>query len=288
VINGEYIAEHLRLSLAEQCQTVTHQLNRVPRLDVFLVGDHVPSQLYVGMKQKRCAEVGIHSVLHACDRSISEVTLIERIHAVNDNPDVDGILVQLPLPTSINTESVLNALSPLKDVDGLTPSNLGHVVRGHPVFVPCTPLGCMHLIKAVYPDVSGANAVVIGRSTLVGRPLALVLENANATVTVCHSHTRHLAEVTRQADILIAACGKPHFIKANHVKKGACVIDVGIHRLDDGRIIGDVDFDSVYEHVSAITPVPKGVGPMTVAYLLSNTLLSAARKIHGNHARTSA
>jgi len=224
------------------------------------------------MKQKRASEVGIQSTVHRLAHTIDRTTLLNKIFELNSAPHVDGILVQLPLPAHLDTNEIIEAIAPEKDVDGLTPINLGRLMRGRPSLVPCTPLGCMHILKQWRKNISGLHAVIVGRSALVGKPLTLLLTDSDATVTVCHTKTKGLEIHTRQADILIAACGSPGLIGARHVKAGACVIDVGINRLPDGRLSGDVAFDEVLPIADAITPVPFGVGPMTVAYLMSNTI----------------
>jgi methylenetetrahydrofolate dehydrogenase (NADP+)/methenyltetrahydrofolate cyclohydrolase len=241
-----------------------------------LVGEDPASQVYVRSKRKMANALGMNSFLHLLPGSTSEDKLLKLVKDLNAAPDVHGILVQLPLPAEIDSKKVVEAIDPEKDVDGLHPINAGKLLLGQNGFVPCTPLGCLHLIQTVTKDLSGLHAVVIGRSHLVGKPMGQLLLNANCTVTQAHSRTRDLPAFTRQADIIIAAVGIPHLITAEHIKDGAIIIDVGINRLEDGSLTGDVDFDDVTaKHNCAITPVPGGVGPMTIAMLMENTFQAA-------------
>ena len=272
ILDGKRYAAEFKNTLIDKCSALTTRHGRAPSLHVILVGDNPGSLVYVSMKQKRAHDIGIQSTVHTFTDTIDQNTLLNKVQALNKDPEVDGILVQLPLPAHLNVNEIIEAIAPEKDVDGLTSTNLGRLVRGIPSLVPCTPLGCMHILKQWRNDISGLNVVIVGRSTLVGKPLSLLLTHADATVTLCHSHTKDLAMHTRQADILVAACGSPKLIRAEHVKPGACIIDVGMSRLLDGRLSGDVDFDDVAPLASAITPVPFGVGPMTVAYLMANTI----------------
>lgn len=249
-----------------------------PTLAVVLVGEDKASQTYVRAKEKACNEYGIKSVAHRLSENTTQNELLALINVLNLDDSIHGILVQLPLPKHIDTNVVLAAIDPRKDVDGFHAVNVGKLVSGLDGFVPCTPLGVMEILKEYGIDVAGLNAVVIGRSNIVGKPMANLLLNASATVTVTHSKTKNLKEICKNADLIVAAIGKPFFLKADMVKDDAIVVDVGINRLDDGRLVGDVDFDEVAPKCSYITPVPGGVGPMTIAMLLNNTILAAQAK----------
>ena len=249
-----------------------------PTLAVVLVGEDKASQTYVRAKEKACNEYGIKSVAHRLSENTTQNELLALINVLNLDDSIHGILVQLPLPKHIDTNVVLAAIDPRKDVDGFHAVNVGKLVSGLDGFVPCTPLGVMEILKEYGIEVAGLNAVVIGRSNIVGKPMANLLLNASATVTVTHSKTTNLKEICKNADLIVAAIGKPFFLKADMVKDGAVVVDVGINRLDDGRLVGDVDFDEVAPKCSYITPVPGGVGPMTIAMLLNNTILAAQAK----------
>ena len=249
-----------------------------PTLAVVLVGEDKASQTYVRAKEKACNEYGIKSVAHRLSENTTQNELLALINVLNLDDSIHGILVQLPLPKHIDTNVVLAAIDPRKDVDGFHAVNVGKLVSGLEGFVPCTPLGVMEILKEYGIDVAGLNAVVIGRSNIVGKPMANLLLNASATVTVTHSKTKNLKEICKNADLIVAAIGKPFFLKADMVKDGAVVVDVGINRLDDGRLVGDVDFEEVAPKCSYITPVPGGVGPMTIAMLLNNTILAAQAK----------
>ena len=253
-----------------------------PTLAVVLVGEDKASQTYVRAKEKACNEYGIKSVTHRLSENTTQNELLALINVLNLDDSIHGILVQLPLPKHIDTNVVLAAIDPRKDVDGFHAVNVGKLVSGLDGFVPCTPLGVMEILKEYGIDVAGLNAVVIGRSNIVGKPMANLLLNASATVTVTHSKTKNLKEICKNADLIVAAIGKPFFLKADMVKDGAVVVDVGINRLDDGRLVGDVDFDEVAPKCSYITPVPGGVGPMTIAMLLNNTILATQAKIAKN------
>jgi len=253
-----------------------------PTLAVVLVGEDKASQTYVRAKEKACNEYGIKSVAHRLSENTTQNELLALINVLNLDDSIHGILVQLPLPKHIDTNVVLAAIDPRKDVDGFHAVNVGKLVSGLDGFVPCTPLGVMEILKEYGIEVAGLNAVVIGRSNIVGKPMANLLLNASATVTVAHSKTKNLKEICKNADLIVAAIGKPFFLKADMVKDGAVVVDVGINRLDDGRLVGDVDFDEVAPKCSYITPVPGGVGPMTIAMLLNNTILAAQAKIAKN------
>ena len=249
-----------------------------PTLAVVLVGEDKASQTYVRAKEKACNEYGIKSVAHRLSENTTQNELLALINVLNLDDSIHGILVQRPLPKHIDTNVVLAAIDPRKDVDGFHAVNVGKLVSGLDGFVPCTPLGVMEILKEYDIEVAGLNAVVIGRSNIVGKPMANLLLNASATVTVTHSKTKNLKEICKNADLIVAAIGKPFFLKANMVKDGAVVVDVGINRLDDGRLVGDVDFEEVAPKCSYITPVPGGVGPMTIAMLLNNTILAAQAK----------
>ena len=250
-----------------------------PTLAVILVGEDKASQTYVRAKEKACNEYGIKSVAHRLSENTTQNELLALINVLNLDDSIHGILVQLPLPKHIDTNTVLATIDPAKDVDGFHAVNVGKLVSGLDGFVPCTPLGVMEILKEYGIDVAGLNAVVIGRSNIVGKPMANLLLNASATVTITHSKTKNLKEICKNADLIVAAIGSPFFLKADMVKDGAVVVDVGINRLDDGRLVGDVDFDEVAPKCSYITPVPGGVGPMTIAMLLNNTILAAQAKI---------
>ena len=282
LIEGKAIAEQCRAQTACEVAAWTARTGVVPHLAAILVGDEPASAVYVRSKQKACEQAGLRSTLQHLPGTTTQSQLLDWIARWNADPAIHGILVQLPLPRSINETAVLEAVSPAKDVDGFHPENVGLLVQGRPRFVPCTPQGCMHLLKTTGVATAGAHAVVLGRSEIVGKPMGLLLlqkqEGADATVTICHSRTRNVAEIVRQADIVIAAIGRPRFVTAEMVRPGAVVIDVGINRVD-GKLVGDVDFEAVREKASWITPVPGGVGPMTIAMLLQNTF-SAAQKLH--------
>jgi len=279
ILDGRATADQL---LAELKEDIASSAARPPGLAFLLVGDHPASKTYVEAKKKKCQEVGIQSLVHKYEASISEKELLRHIQTLNDDPLIDGILVQLPLPAHIDKDIILMSIDPLKDVDGFHPINMGKLAIGNEDgFIPCTPLGIVELLKRNSISCEGKRAVILGRSTIVGKPLALLLmqnkEWLNATVTVAHSKTPDLEKVCKSADILIAAIGMPKFISAKMVQEGAIVVDVGINRLKDGTIVGDVDFQAVSPHCSFITPVPGGVGPMTIAMLLQNTWLSYVR-----------
>jgi methylenetetrahydrofolate dehydrogenase (NADP+)/methenyltetrahydrofolate cyclohydrolase len=279
IIDGKAVAAEVRERVAAGVREFADSHDgRVPGLATVLVGEDPASQVYVGNKRKQTEEVGMRSIHHGLDASTPQDELLELIADLNADDGVDGILVQLPLPDAIDQDAVVGAIDPGKDVDGLTAGSAGLLAQGRPGLVPCTPQGVMELLNHAAVEVEGAEAVVVGRSILVGRPLASLLLNANATVTVCHSRTRDLGEVCRRADILVAAVGSPCTVKGDWVKPGAAVIDVGVNRTDDG-LVGDVDFDAAREVAGAITPVPGGVGPMTIAMLLSNTLRAATARV---------
>src|SRR5215207_5212198 len=274
VIDGKAVAQGVRERVRDEAATLTRELGRPPGLATVLVGDDPASAIYVRRKREACEEVGIRSLHNEPGTVVPESELLELIAELNDSDEVDGILVQLPLPEGIDSAAVVAAISPEKDVDGLTPASAGLLARGQPGLVPCTPRGVMELLAAAGTDPSGKEAVIVGRSNLVGRPLSSLLLGADATVTICHSRTHDLAAVCRRGEILVAAPGRPRLIGAKMVRPGATVIDVGTNRTDDG-LVGDVDFEAVREVAGAITPVPGGVGPMTIAMLLANTVEAA-------------
>jgi methylenetetrahydrofolate dehydrogenase (NADP+)/methenyltetrahydrofolate cyclohydrolase len=277
LIDGTAIAAQFRAELAVRVERLKER-GIVPGLDVVIVGEDPASQVYVRNKALASQKIGMRSQVHALPGTTSEAGLVDYVKRLNRDPAVHGILVQLPLPRGLDSRAVIEAIAPDKDVDGFHYMNVGALVVGEPAFYPCTPWGVMKMLEHEGVPVAGAHAVVVGRSTIVGKPMALMLINASATVTVCHSKTRDLASVTRLADILVVAAGKPALVGASMVKPGAVVIDVGIHRMPDGKLAGDVDFAAVREVASRITPVPGGVGPMTIAMLLGNTVKSAERR----------
>lgn len=278
VLNGFELAKQCRAELAEKVKTMP----RPPKLAVILAGDDPASAVYVRNKEKAAAEVGIESLVIQ-PKEITQNDLLRLIGELNGDDGVDGILVQLPLPAGIDENAVLQAIDPAKDVDGFHPLNLGRLMIGEPAPVACTPKGCMKLIHQARQDLTGLNAVVVGRSVIVGKPMAQLLLRENCTVTTAHSKTRDLAGLCKTADILVAAVGKPRFVQADWVKDGAIVIDVGINRLPDGKLCGDVDFDACAPKCQAITPVPKGVGPMTIAMLLENTVEACEAALTGRN-----
>jgi len=277
VIDGKAVAARVRAGVAEGVRAFAAEHDTSPGLATVLVGDDPASHVYVSNKIKACEEAGIRSIHHGLGADVSQDELLGLVAELDADDEVDGILVQMPLPDSIDQDAVVAAIEPAKDVDGLTATSAGLLAQGRPGMVPCTPLGVMELLRDAGTEVSGASVVVVGRSILVGRPMAALLTNASATVTVCHSRTRDLGAVCSAADILIAAVGSPQMIEGDWVKPGAAVIDVGINRTEDG-LVGDVDFELAKERAGAITPVPGGVGPMTIAMLLRNTLSAAAAR----------
>jgi methylenetetrahydrofolate dehydrogenase (NADP+)/methenyltetrahydrofolate cyclohydrolase len=286
VIDGKAVAASVRERVRGEVDELIAELGRPPGLATVLVGDDPASAIYVRRKQEACEEVGIRSFDHKPDGSITQEDLLDLVTELNDNDEVDAILVQLPLPEQIDVAAIIAALDPGKDVDGLTPTSAGLLARGEPGLVPATPQGVMELIRSAGVDPAGKEAVIVGRSNLVGRPLFSLLLGANATVTVCHSRTRDLGEVCRRAEILVAAAGQPRLVTGDMIRPGATVIDVGTNRTDDG-LVGDVDFEAAKEVAGAITPVPGGVGPMTIAMLLVNTV-KAARLRHESAATNTA
>lgn len=283
ILDGAAMAEKIRQQITQEVAQRLAEGKPAPGLATVLVGDNPASQVYVKSKHKACQQVGIRSMGYELPATASQQEVMDLVKRLNDDPAVNGILVQLPLPSGLDEEKVLGAISIEKDVDGFHPINIGRLAQKgrEPLFVPCTPAGCMVLIESVLPDLNGANAVVLGRSNIVGMPVALLLVRANATVTICHSRTRNLKEVCRSADVLVAAVGRAEMVRGDWVKPGAVVIDVGINRVEDAtqprgyRLVGDVAFDEVKDVAGWLTPVPGGVGPMTIAMLLQNTLRAA-------------
>ncbi len=278
LIDGKSLAAKVQQNVAEEVEQLKQEKNIVPGLAVILVGDDPASHAYVKMKAKACEKVGFYSITHNMPDTISQDEIIEIIEMMNNNPHIDGILVQLPLPKHIDTDKILEVIDPRKDVDGFHPYNVGRLVTKLDSFVACTPLGVMKMFEAYDIDLKGKDVCVVGASNIVGKPMASLLLNADATVTVTHIHTKDLSAHTSKADIIVVGVGVPGLIKADMVKEGAIVIDIGINKLDDGRLVGDVAFDEVAPKCSYITPVPGGVGPMTIAMLLSNTLKSAKQR----------
>jgi 5,10-methylene-tetrahydrofolate dehydrogenase/methenyl tetrahydrofolate cyclohydrolase len=283
IIDGKSIAEQVRAEVKHGVQNLVQAGKMKPGLATVLVGENPASQVYVRMKQKACAEAGIESFGYTLPKNATQAEIEKLVNELNNDPKVNGILVQLPLPGGLDEQRVLNAISIEKDVDGFHPLNIGRLAQKgrEPLFVPCTPDGVIYLLKKTLPSLEGLNAVVLGRSNIVGMPVALLLVRENATVTICHSRSRDLPDIIRQADVLVAAVGKPEMVRGDWIKPGAVVIDVGVNRIDDPsakngtRLVGDVAFEEAKEIAGAITPVPGGVGPMTIAMLLRNTLRSS-------------
>lgn len=277
IIDGKALSAQLRTEVAQRAAALTAKGTK-PGLAVVLVGDNQASQVYVRNKVKACEDVGFHSVLEKYDATMTEAELLARVEALNNDPSIHGILVQLPLPKHIDDHKVIEAISPLKDVDGFHVASAGALMVGEVGFKACTPYGCMKMLESIgMKDLRGKHAVVIGRSNIVGKPMAMMLLAANATVTVCHSGTADLAAMTRQADVVVAAVGKVNVLTADMIKPGAVVIDVGMNRNAEGKLCGDVDYEGCKEVASYITPVPGGVGPMTITMLLVNTMEAAER-----------
>ena len=288
ILDGTLVSAHIKEQIKQDVIDWQATGGKKPHLAAILVGNNPASEAYVGHKVKSCAELGFESTLLRFDPSITETELIAEVKKLNDNADVDGILVQLPLPNHISGDNIINTIDPAKDVDGFHPISQGKMMLGQPTFLPATPYGIMLMLEHYNIDVAGMHCVVIGRSNIVGTPMTILLSRntkpGNATVTLTHSRTKNLAEITRTADVIVAAIGKPFFVTADMVRPGAIVIDVGINRIDDAtkksgsRLVGDVDYDNVAPLCSYITPVPKGVGPMTICGLMMNTLLAAKQK----------
>ncbi|MBZ4646369.1 MAG: methylenetetrahydrofolate dehydrogenase / methenyltetrahydrofolate cyclohydrolase [Petroclostridium sp.] len=274
IIDGKQIASKIKNELKNEVDQL--KLKGIfPGLAVVIVGNNPASRVYVNAKKKACEEIGIYSEEYALPEETTQQELLDLVRTLNKKKEVHGILVQLPLPKHLNEEEVINTINPNKDVDAFHPVNVGRIILGNPVFLPCTPAGVMELIKQSGFDVEGKECVVVGRSNIVGKPQSILLLEQHGTVTICHSRTRNLKDVCRRADILVVAVGKPHIITGDMIKPGAVVIDVGVNRLENKKLAGDVDFDSAVEVAGAITPVPGGVGPMTIAMLMKNTVKAA-------------
>lgn len=275
ILSGKVFAQEFKDEAKQEVLTLKEQYNVTPGLAVIIVGENSASKVYVANKHRTCAEVGIYSEVIEMPETTTKVELIEKINELNIRKDIHGILVQLPLPKAIAKEEadILNAIDPLKDVDGFHPVNVGKLMIGEQDgMIPCTPYGCLKMLQSANINIDGANAVIVGRSNIVGKPMAQLLLSQNATVTICHSHTKNLKEICKSADILVAAVGRPHFITADMIKPGATVIDVGINRIAPKKLVGDVDFDNTVEVAGAITPVPGGVGLLTIAMLMQNAI----------------
>jgi len=279
LLDGKTLAKKIEERVSAEAKEFKKETGRVPGLAVILVGHDPASQAYVGMKKKACDRAGFYSVTHEMPDDISQDAIIKTIEMMNQNPNIDGILIQLPLPSHVDTTKILEVVSPSKDVDGFHPYNVGRLATGLDGFVPCTPLGVMELLAEYHINPKGKDAVIVGASNIVGKPMAALLLNADATVTITHIHTKDLKAHTLQADILLVGAGVINLIREDMVAEDTIVIDIGINRTSDGRLVGDVDFDAVAPKTSYITPVPGGVGPMTISMLLSNTLKAA--KNHG-------
>jgi len=279
LIDGKSLAKKVQSTVASEVEQLKQEKNIVPGLAVILIGDDPASQAYVKMKAKACENVGFYSITHSMPDTISQDEIIATIKMMNDNPRIDGILVQLPLPKHVDTDKILEVIDPKKDVDGFHAYNVGRLVSGLDSFVACTPLGVMKMFEEYKIDLEGKDVCVVGASNIVGKPMAALLLNANATVTVTHIFTKDLKAHTSKADIVVVGVGVPGLIKEDMVKDGAIVIDIGINRIKDGTLVGDVDFENVSPKCSYITPVPGGVGPMTIAMLLSNTLKAAKERV---------
>ena len=279
IIDGKLVSSEVRKNIAFDVTEFIAKTGITPGLAVILVGNNPASAVYVRNKHKACIEAGMNSYQITMEESTTEEELLRKIDELNADVNVHGILVQLPLPSHISEEKVINRISPEKDVDAFHPANVGKIVSGKYDFIPCTPAGIMELLHFYNVEISGKECVVIGRSNIVGKPMALLLLAENGTVTVCHSKTKNLSEVTKRADILVVAIGRADFVTSDMVKPGAVVIDVGINRRDDGKLCGDVNFSEVEPIVSKITPVPGGVGPMTITMLLKNTLTAAQKQV---------
>ncbi len=275
IIDGKKVSEHIRAEIAEGVEKLKAETGITPGLAAVLVGEDPASEIYFRNKRKACADAGMYSEEHKLPAETTEQELLNLVDRLNNDLNIHGILVQLPLPDHINEAKILRAVTPLKDVDGFHPYNVGLLVEGNPSFISCTPHGIIKMLEFYNIDIAGKQAVIVGRSNIVGKPISMLLLHRHATVTICHSHTKPLDEVTRRADILVAAIGRANFITADMVKEGAVVIDVGINRNEEGKLTGDVDFEAVSQKASYITPVPGGVGPMTISMLLWNTLESA-------------
>ena len=279
ILDGKKLSEKIKSQIKEETKELKEKYDIVPGLAVVLVGDDPASLTYVKMKEKACKEVGFYSIVHHMPHSISQAEIEETIKMMNQNHNIDGILVQLPLPPHIDTTKILELIDPVKDVDGFHPYNFGRLMQGLDTFAPCTPLGVMKLLEEYDIDPKGMDVCVVGASNIVGKPMAALLLNANATVDICHIYTKDLQSHTKRADMVVVGVGKPHLITADMVKDGVILIDIGINRLPDGKLVGDADFEAISQKASYITPVPGGVGPMTIAMLLANTIKAARQRI---------
>ena len=279
IIDGKAISKQVREEIAAEVVKFKEKYNSAPGLAVIIVGNDPASQVYVRNKKKGCEEVGFHSEVYELPEATTQAELNALVDRLNADDAIHGILVQLPLPKHINEDRVINAISPEKDVDAFHPSNVGKILIGKYDFLPCTPAGVMELLAYYNVEIEGKECVVLGRSNIVGKPMSLLLLQKNGTVTVCHSRTKNLAEITRRADLLVVAIGKADFVTADMVKEGAVIVDVGINRKADGKLTGDVSFEEVSKKASLITPVPGGVGPMTITMLLGNTLTAAKKSV---------
>ena len=277
ILDGKETASRVRENIATEVRELQKKGERPPCLAVVIVGENPASKVYVGQKEKACAAAGFRSLLHRLPEETTQKELLELVHGMNEDPAIDGILVQLPLPEHMDSSGIIRAIAPEKDVDGFSPENMGNLVTGLPCTEPCTPKGIIYLLEEYGISPEGKHAVILGRSNIVGKPVAHLLLARNATVTLCHSRTKDLARYTREADIIVAALGKPRFLSADMVREGAVVIDVGINRLEEG-LVGDVDFENLLPKASWITPVPGGIGPMTITMLLLNTLEAYRRR----------
>ncbi|MDG2445247.1 MAG: bifunctional methylenetetrahydrofolate dehydrogenase/methenyltetrahydrofolate cyclohydrolase FolD [Thermodesulfobacteriota bacteirum] len=279
LIDGKLVSKEIREIIRSKAAKIKEESSRVAGLAAVLVGEDPASQIYVRNKRKACEDVGIYSEEHKLAEGITQNELLELINKLNNDKNINGILIQLPLPSHIDESLILNSVAPDKDVDGFHPINAGYLFEGKPSFIPCTPHGIIKMLEFYEIEIEGKNAVVLGRSNIVGKPASILLLQKNATVTICHSRTKDLAKILSAADIIVAAIGRANFVKKDMVKKGAVVIDVGINRLETGKLAGDVDFTEVSKVCSYITPVPGGVGPMTITMLLWNTVLSLEKSI---------
>jgi methylenetetrahydrofolate dehydrogenase (NADP+)/methenyltetrahydrofolate cyclohydrolase len=279
ILDGKPVADKVLEGVRAGVDALRARTGKTPTLAVVLVGDFAPSKVYVANKKRAADSVGIESRDFIHPEGLSQPELVRLLRSLNEDPSINGILLQLPMPDGLDEDAAIDAIAPDKDADGLHPTNLGHLLAGSPTVLPCTPAGCLEILDHYGAELKGAEAVVVGRSRLVGKPLAQLLLGRHATVTMCHTRTRDLAEHTRRADVLCVAAGRPRTITGDMIKPGAWVIDVGINRLDTGKLVGDVDFDSASQRAHAITPVPGGVGRVTVAMLMRNTLLAAERQL---------
>ncbi|MBC8597352.1 bifunctional methylenetetrahydrofolate dehydrogenase/methenyltetrahydrofolate cyclohydrolase FolD [Qingrenia yutianensis] len=281
ILDGKAVSQRVKNALKDETEKFVEKYGIKPGLAVVIVGDDPASRVYVNSKKKACAEIGYYSEEHALPESTTEGELLSLVEKLNGDEKIHGILVQLPLPKHINEEKIINAINPKKDVDAFHPVNVGKIMIGNFDFLPCTPAGVMELINEAGIDLTGKNCVVVGRSNIVGKPQAMLLLHKNATVTICHSKTKNIKEITKNADVLVAAVGRAQMFDGDYIKDGAVVIDVGMNRLENKKLVGDVDFESAAKKASCITPVPGGVGPMTIAMLMKNTLTAAKNAVLG-------